>query len=51
MILEKSCGVRPNEVKALKSLSLKDAIKTTEHDNKKELLRQADEYIRKELRG
>lgn len=47
MILEKPCVVRPNEVKALKSLSLEDAIKTIEHDNKKDLLKQADEYIRK----
>ena len=48
---EKPRVVRPNEVKALKILSLEDAIKTIEHDNKKELLRQADEYIGKELRG
>ena len=45
---EEPSVVRPNEVKALKSLVLEDAIKTIEHDNKKELLRQADEYIRKE---
>lgn len=38
--------VRPNEVKALKSLRLEDALETLEHDNLKDILKQADEYIR-----
>lgn len=37
---------RPNEVKSLKSLSLEDSLITIEHENKKELLKQADEYIK-----
>ena len=46
---EKPCIVRPNEVKALKSLRFEDALRIFEHDTQKELLKQADEYIRKEL--
>lgn len=41
------CVVRPNEVKALKSLRLEEALKIMEHDNKKELLKQADDYLKK----
>jgi hypothetical protein len=44
---EKPCIVRPNEVKTLKSLRIEDAVRIIEHDNKKELLKQADDYIRK----
>ena len=44
---EKPCIVRPNEVKTLKSLRIEDAVRSIEHDNKKELLKQADDYIRK----
>ncbi len=40
---------RPNEVKSLKSLSLADALMIIEHDNKKELLKQADEYIKHQI--
>ena len=43
------CIVRPNEVKALKCLRFEDALQTIEHDNKKDLLKQADDYIRNEL--
>lgn len=42
--------IRPNEVKALKSLRFDDAISIIEHDNKKELLKQADDYIRNRCR-
>ena len=38
--------VRPQEVRALQSLSLEDALAVIEHDNKKELLLQADKYIK-----
>ena len=41
------CIVRPNEVKALKSLAFEEAFNVIEHDNKKELLKQADDYIKK----
>ncbi len=40
---------RPNEVRSLKSLSLEEAIKTIEHENKREFLKQADEYIRSHI--
>ena len=40
---------RPNEVKALKSLSLEESLITIEHENKKELLKQADEYIKHKI--
>ena len=46
---EKPCVVSPNEVKALKSLELGDALNVIEHENKKELLKQADEYIRNNI--
>ena len=36
--------VRPNEVRALKSLRLEDALKIMEHE--KEFLKQADDYIK-----
>ena len=39
--------VRQNEVRALKSLKLEEAIDIIEYDNKKELLKQADDYIKK----
>ncbi len=42
---------RPNEVKSLKSLNLEDALKVIEHDNKKELLKQADDYIKSHFSG
>ena len=38
--------VRPQEVRALQSLGLEDALAVIEHDNKKELLLQADKYIK-----
>ncbi len=38
--------VLPNEVKSLKSLSLDDALNILEYDNKKDFLKQADEFIR-----
>ena len=38
--------IRPNEVKALKSLTLEEALNTIEHDSKKELLKMADAYIK-----
>lgn len=38
--------VRPNEVRSIKSLSLEEALGVIEHENKKELLIQADEYIK-----
>ena len=41
--------IRPNEVKSLKSLSLEDSLVTIEHENKKELLKQADEYIKHKI--
>ena len=40
---------RPNEVKALKSLSLEESLITIEHKNKRELLKQADEYIKHKI--
>ena len=43
----KPCVVRPSEVRALKSLRLKEALDILEHDSKKELLNQADDYIKK----
>ena len=43
----KPCVVRPNEVRALKSLRLEAALDIIEHDSKKELLKQADDYIKK----
>ena len=43
---KKPCVVKPNEVKALKSLRLEDALIIMEHNNKKELLKQADDYIK-----
>ncbi|WP_026499391.1 bis(5'-nucleosyl)-tetraphosphatase [Butyrivibrio sp. WCD2001] len=43
----KPCVVRQNEVRTLKSLRLEEAIDIIEHDNKKELLKQADAYIKK----
>ena len=45
------CVVRPNEVKALKSLRLDDALKTLEYDSKKELLKQADDHIKQSIYG
>ena len=44
---EKPCIVRPEEVRSLKSLRLEEALKNVEHNSKKELLNQADDYIRK----
>ena len=41
------CIVRPNEVKSLKSLKLEDAINTIEYDNKKEMLKKADSYLKR----
>ena len=38
--------VRPQEVRSLKSLGLEDALAVIEHENKKELLLQADKYIK-----
>ena len=38
--------VRPQEVRALKSLCLEDALAVIEHENKRELLLNADKYIR-----
>ena len=43
----KPCVVRPNEVRALKSLRLEEALDILEHDSKKGLLKQADDYIKK----
>ena len=40
---------RPNEVKALKSLSLEESLITIEHENKIVLLKQADEYIKHKI--
>ena len=40
---------RPDEVKSLKSLTLEEALMTIEHNNKKELLKQADEYIKQQI--
>jgi ADP-ribose pyrophosphatase YjhB (NUDIX family) len=37
---------RPDEVKALKILKLEDAINTIEYDNKKEMLKKADSYLK-----
>ena len=41
---------RPNEVKSLKSIGLEDALKIIEHDNIKEILKQADDYIKRKRR-
>jgi 8-oxo-dGTP pyrophosphatase MutT (NUDIX family) len=38
--------VRPNEVRALKSLSFEGALDILEHNNLKEILKQVDEYIK-----
>ena len=46
---EKPCVIRPNEVKSLKSLSLENAIKIVGYDNKKEFLKQADNYIKEKI--
>lgn len=46
---EKPRVTRPNEIKSLKSLSLEDSLITIEHENKKELLKQADEYIKHKI--
>jgi ADP-ribose pyrophosphatase YjhB (NUDIX family) len=46
---DEPCVTRPNEVKSLKSLNLEDVLKVIEHDNKKELLKQADEYIKHKI--
>ena len=43
---KKPCVTRPNEVKALKSRRLEDALGIMEHNNRKELLKQADGYIK-----
>ena len=40
---------RPDEVKSLKSLSLEDALTVIEHENKKEFLKQADEFIKQQI--
>ena len=37
---------RADEVRSLKSLKLEDAINTVEYDNKKEILREADGYLK-----
>ena len=41
------CVVRPNEVSSLKSLRFEDAYNIIEYDNKKEMLKQADDHIKK----
>ena len=41
--------VRPNEVRSLKSLCLEDALGVIEHENRKEILRKADGYIKDTL--
>ena len=38
--------VRPNEVRALKSLSFEGALDILEHNNLIEILKQVDEYIK-----
>ncbi|MCR5122677.1 MAG: NUDIX domain-containing protein [Ruminococcus sp.] len=43
---QKPCVVRPNEIKALKSLRLEDALKILEHENEREILKQADDHIK-----
>ena len=40
------CITRPDEVKALKSLKLEDAISIIEYDTKKEMLKKADSYLK-----
>lgn len=41
------CVVRPNEVRSLKSLRFEDAYNIIEYENKKEMLKQADDHIKK----
>ena len=43
--------VRSQEVRSLRSLSLEEALAVIEHENKKELLLQADKYIKETLRS
>lgn len=43
--------VRPNEVRSLKSLCLEDAINVLEYDNKKEMLKKADSYIKSKAKA
>jgi ADP-ribose pyrophosphatase YjhB (NUDIX family) len=40
------CITRPEEVRSLKSLSLEEALNVLEYDNKKEMLKNADIFIK-----